>query len=157
MSNPDSTPTPPLVARRVVQATCEKAFAAWTSPAQITRWWGPAGATCPEAHVDLRAGGEYRIANRFPDGRVVWIRGRFLTIEPPHRLVYTWRVEGNPMQLADELVTVSFEPRTPGATEIVVVHERIANEDQRRSHEHGWAACMDGLVAFLRPLSLPVT
>lgn len=150
MSNPDSSGAPPLVTRRVVKAALDRVFAAWTDPAQITRWWGPAGASCPEAHIDLRAGGEYRIANRFPDGRIVWIRGRFLSIEPPHRLVYTWRLEGIPNQPADELVTVSFEARTVDSTEIVVTHERIANDEQRRSHAEGWTACLDGLLGFLQ-------
>ena len=133
-----------------MRATCERAFAAWTEPAQITRWWGPSGASCPEAHVDLRPGGEYRIANRFPDGRVVWIRGRFLTIERPYRLVYTWRVDDDPTTSSEELVSVSFEPRPPDSTEVVVVHERIADDDRRRTHAVGWAGCLDGFVAFLR-------
>jgi uncharacterized protein YndB with AHSA1/START domain len=156
MSNPDSPPpppAPPLVARRVVRAPCERVFAAWTDPVQLTRWWGPAGASCPEAHVDLRPGGEYRIANRFPDGHVVWIRGRFETIEPPHRLVYTWAVEGDPTQPSDERVTVSFEARPPDFTEIVVTHERIANEERRQSHAAGWAGCLEGLAAYVHAFS----
>jgi uncharacterized protein YndB with AHSA1/START domain len=55
---------------------------------------GPEGVSCIAAEVDLRVGGRYRIANKFPDGRVVWIVGELQIIEPPHRLTYTWQLKG---------------------------------------------------------------
>ena len=112
----------------------ERVFAAWTNPDQLKQWWGPRAVTCPAAEVDLRAGGRYRIANRFPDGRMVWIVGEFEIVAPPHRLVYTWRAE--PGSEAPERVTVTFEPRE-GATEVVVVHERIPDAPTRDRHRDG--------------------
>jgi uncharacterized protein YndB with AHSA1/START domain len=56
--------------------------------------WGPEGVSCIAAEVDLRVGGRYRIANKFPDGRVFWIVGELQIIEPPHRLTYTWQLKG---------------------------------------------------------------
>ena len=50
---------------------------------------GPKDDTCPAAEIDLRVGGRYRIANRFADGRVVWIAGEFESIERPHRLIFS--------------------------------------------------------------------
>lgn len=47
----------------------------------------------------------------------------------------------------DERVTVRFEPRDD-ATEVIVVHERIASPGAREGHEHGWIGCLDGLDAF---------
>jgi uncharacterized protein YndB with AHSA1/START domain len=44
--------------------------------------WGPEGVSCIAAEVDLRVGGRYRIANKFPDGRVFWIVGELQIIEP---------------------------------------------------------------------------
>jgi len=41
-------------------------------------------------------------------------------------------------------VTVRFEPKGDG-TEVIVVHERIADEATRDDHEKGWAGCLDGL------------
>ena len=130
-----------LIVRRIVRAPPARLFALWTEPAELMRWWGPAGATCPEAAVDLRVGGAYRIANRFADGRVVWIAGTFERVEPPRRLDYSWRLEPDG---AAERVSVRFEPRG-GGTEIVVLHERIADAALRASHEAGWHACLAGL------------
>ncbi|HKW10198.1 MAG TPA: SRPBCC domain-containing protein [Gemmatimonadaceae bacterium] len=140
---------------RVVRVPPERAFAVWTDPNEIVRWWGPAGVTCPESHIDLRVGGEYRIANQFADGRVVWIRGTFEAIDPPHSLIYSWHLEAEPHASADERVTVRFEPLAGGATTIVVIHERIGDAARRESHAIGWAGCLDGFVAHLARARVP--
>lgn len=147
MSNADPNPAR-LVVRRSIRATPARLFAAWTEPAHLVRWWGPSGVECTEAHVDLRPGGAYRIANRLPDGSTLWISGEFVSIEPPGRLVYTWRT--GPAN-ALERVTVSFEPRGE-LTDVTVIHERISDDTLRRGHEDGWIGCLDGLEAYLTPI-----
>jgi uncharacterized protein YndB with AHSA1/START domain len=131
-----------LVVRRVIAASPAFLFDAWTRPELLIQWWGPKGVTCPEAQVDLRAGGTLRIANRFPDGRVRWIHGTFERVEAPHLLVYSWQLDDAPVRV--ERVTVRFEPRGTGC-EVIVVHERIADARTRDQHQAGWAACLDGL------------
>jgi uncharacterized protein YndB with AHSA1/START domain len=138
--------TATLVVRRIIKATPERVFEAWTNPEQIKKWWGTESISCPDAEVDLRAGGRYRVANQLPDGRVVWISGEFEVVEPPHKLVYTWRMGSDGQD--SERVTVRFEPRE-GATEVIIVHERIPNQKTREAHENGWYGCLDGLVEFL--------
>jgi uncharacterized protein YndB with AHSA1/START domain len=145
-----------LVVRRTIRATPERLFAAWTEPDQLRHWWGPAHVTCAAAEVDLRAGGRYRLANQFPDGSVWWIGGTFETVSPPRLLVYSWELSAGeiapggapPPSQAAERVTVRFEPRGD-ATEVVVLHERIADATARVAHEQGWHGCLDGLNEFL--------
>jgi uncharacterized protein YndB with AHSA1/START domain len=134
-----------LIVRRLIHATPEKLFAAWTRPEHLVHWWGPQNVTCPAAEIDLRVGGAYRIANRFPDGTDMWIAGIFELIEPPHRLIYTWNLESQ--RGSAERVTVCFE-RVDTSTEVIVTHERIADEAARKSHEHGWAGCLDSLFNY---------
>ena len=134
-----------LVVRRRIKSTPEKLFAAWTRPELLTRWWGPQGATCPTAEIDLRVGGSYRIANLFSDGTVLWITGVFEVIEPPNRLMYTWKLESQ--KALTERVTVCFDAHA-SSTEVTVTHERIPNESARISHEHGWAGCLESLVRY---------
>lgn len=135
-----------LVVRRTIRASAEQLFKAWTEPAQLKNWWGPRPVTCVEAEVDLRVGGLYRIANQFPDGRILWISGEFEVVDPPHKLVYSWRV--GPQSEASERVTVAFEPQGD-ATEVIVVHEKIPDEVTRDTHQAGWEACLDGLSSYL--------
>lgn len=131
-----------MMSRRTIAADAARLFALWTEPDLLRRWWGPAGVVCPEASIDLRVGGRYRIGNLLPNGRTVWIEGEFLAIEPPRLLVYTWVVGTEPASQ----VSVRFEPRAAG-TEIVVIHERIASAAVRDDHAAGWRGCLDGLAA----------
>jgi uncharacterized protein YndB with AHSA1/START domain len=138
-----------LVVRRTIKAPVTRVFDAWTQPEQLRRWWGPRPVTCSEAEVDLRVGGVYRIGNVLPDGSVLWISGEFEIVEPPYRIVYTWRVEGKaPASSERSRVTVRFEPHESG-TEVVVVHERIDTEETRDDHEKGWNGCLENLEALL--------
>lgn len=133
-----------LIVRRVIAAPPQFLFEAWTEPRHLLAWWGPQGVRCCAAEIDLRVGGAYRIGNRLPDGTVLWIEGQFEAIEPPKRLVYSWRV--TPGSGAVERVTVRFEPRGED-TEVVIAHERIADQTIRARHEAGWNGCLDGLIA----------
>ncbi|MBI3993189.1 MAG: SRPBCC domain-containing protein [Candidatus Lambdaproteobacteria bacterium] len=134
--------------RRTIRASAERLFAAWTEPEQLKRWWGPQGVVCPEAQIDLRVGGGYRIANRFADGRVVWIVGEFKQVAPPRELVYTWRLEPPSAESDDTQVTVRFEPRGE-FTEVSVMHERFTSRAFRDSTQLGWRDCLRRLADYL--------
>jgi len=131
-----------LVVRRTVRASPQRIFDAWTQPQQLCAWWGPRPVTCSGAEVDLRVGGRYRVVNALRDGTSVTIEGEFEHVEPPRRLVYTWRMGLERPE--SSRVTVRFEPRGD-ATEVIVVHEQIPSPAVRASHERGWRGCLDGL------------
>ena len=135
-----------LVVRRVIRATRERLFDAWTQPDHLMQWWGPPGVNCPGADVDLRIGGIYRIANQLPNGDTLWIAGQFEHIDPPRKLIYSWGTD--PTAAASERVTVQFETRDD-ATEVIIIHERIATAPMRDGHEQGWNGCLDGLERYL--------
>jgi uncharacterized protein YndB with AHSA1/START domain len=142
----EAPPTLTLVVRKTIRATPERLFDAWTRPEELKKWWGPQSVTCIDAAVDLTVGGGYRIANQFPNGDVVWITGEFEVIEPPKRLVYSWRLGTGTGP--SERVSVTFEPRGAN-TEVTVTHERIPSIPVRDVHEQGWFGCLDGLAVFL--------
>lgn len=144
---PVNTQPTSLVARRLIRAKPERVFDAWTQAKDLKQWWGPQSVECVDAHVDLRVGGEYRIANQMPDGNILWISGVFEVIERPFKLVYTWQV--GPESPCKERVTVSFEARGKEDTEVTVMHENIPTEAMRDMHQQGWIGCLDGLVAYL--------
>jgi uncharacterized protein YndB with AHSA1/START domain len=137
-----------LVARRTIKANVQRVFAAWTEPAQLRAWWGPRPVTCSDAEIDLRVGGRIRIVNALPNGGSVTIHGEFRVVDPPHRLVYTWRMDDGAPE--SSLVTVTFAARGNASTEVVVVHEEIPTESIRDSHESGWSGCLDGLERHFR-------
>ena len=132
--------------RRAIRAPRERVFAAWTTPELLMQWWGPDNVTCPEAEVDLREGGTYRLANLDADGTIVWISGNFQEVRPPEELIYTWRVSLAPTE--STLVRVQFLPHAAG-TEIVLTHDRFAEAAVRDMHVAGWEGCIDKLEALL--------
>ncbi|MDB5438905.1 MAG: Activator of Hsp90 ATPase 1 family protein [Caulobacteraceae bacterium] len=61
-------------------------FAAWTDPAQISKWWDPAGVPLARCDIDLRVGGEFAFTScTHPD---MTFTGTYREIAPPGRLVF---------------------------------------------------------------------
>lgn len=136
-----------LEVRRTFAATRERVFRAWTTPEELRRWHAPPPLETPVAEVDLRVGGAYRVHMRAPDGAEYRVTGVYREVDPPTRLVYTWRWDTDPPS-AETLVTVTFVDR--GAqTEVVLRHERFPTTDARTRHEQGWHGCLGKLGQVL--------
>jgi uncharacterized protein YndB with AHSA1/START domain len=134
-----------LVTRRLIPASPERLFEAWTSPALLRQWWGPPGGRCTNAAVEPVAGGAYRLDNTLADGSTVVISGQFTLIDAPRQLAYTWQVRPGPARA--ELVTVTFDA-CDGGTEVTVEHVQIPDQRLKKEHSAGWAACLDRLAAY---------
>src|SRR6266516_5844388 len=77
----------------VVKVPRERIFRMLTEPAALAKWWGPHGFTMPAIDLDLRVGGGYRFTMQPPSGDLFHLSGEFLEIDPPGRLVYTFRYD----------------------------------------------------------------
>jgi uncharacterized protein YndB with AHSA1/START domain len=75
--------------QRIFAGPPELVFRAWTEPALLQRWFGPADLPLVECEIDLRVGGRYRFVHRAANGRQSSYGGRYLEIEPGVRLVST--------------------------------------------------------------------
>lgn len=134
--------------RRTFAAPRERVFRAWTTPEEMKQWKAPGELTTPVAEVDLRPGGKYRIHMRAPDGALHRLVGVYRVVEPPAKLVYTWRWEDDPGKPTETLVTVEFLERG-NATEVVLTHDLFPTDEARTRHEAGWTACFDKLTRVL--------
>ncbi len=148
--NETQTPTrPSLIIRRTFKAPRARVFAAWTDPALLRQWFGPPGMTVPEAQIDLRVGGSYRITMLSADGEKYIVGGIFTDILAPERLAYTFRwEEDDPALEHDTLVSLAFLDRG-SETELVFKQEDFADAESRDRHEHGWSATFEQLPAVL--------
>jgi uncharacterized protein YndB with AHSA1/START domain len=129
---------------RVLPAPRSRVFRACIEPADLSQWWGPQGFTTPEVHLDLRVGGTYRFGMQPPDGELFHLSGEFQEIEPPARLVYTFRWEEPDPDDRETVVTMSLNDRGD-STEVVVVQSGFATEARRTLHVDGWTDCLDRL------------
>lgn len=71
-----------------------RVFAAWTDPDQL-EWFSGLPAARSNPGVDLRVGGFWRVLlQEGPGGRTYVTGGRYLEVDPPHRLVFSWGAVG---------------------------------------------------------------
>jgi uncharacterized protein YndB with AHSA1/START domain len=112
-----------IVNSRVINASREKVFKAWTDPAILQRWWGPAGFTNTFHEFDLRPGGRWRFIMHGPDKGNYSNECVFVRIEKPTLIV--WDRISNPRFL----VVVSFEELSVGKTK-VIFRMQFANETE---------------------------
>ena len=104
-----------IVLCRVIDAPVERVFAAWTDPAQITQWFGPAGFTCDTTECDIREGGLWRFTYTGPDGTKWPNRIDFVTIDPPRRIEMEHGADSDPDPIRFH-VTVTFDAQGNGKT-----------------------------------------
>jgi uncharacterized protein YndB with AHSA1/START domain len=62
---------------------------AWTDPKMMAQWFGPRGFTSTVPELDARAGGALRIVMHGPDGNDYPMKGVFIEVTPPERLVFS--------------------------------------------------------------------
>lgn len=127
-----------LTLTRIVPASPERVWLAWTTADELAGWFWPASweTTC---ELDLRVGGRYRIASQVSG---IGLSGEYVAVERPSRLVQTFQWDGDDYET---LVTVSFLP-VNGGTELTIVHERFLSNDEAQNHIQGWNDCIDRLV-----------
>lgn len=115
--------------RRFVAAPPELLFGAWTEPAQLKRWWGPADWELIVCEVDLRVGGRYRFVHRLPGGQEMGTAGEYLEIQRNRLLRNTFVFDGTPDKSSDD--TTEFIA-VPGGTLVAgtSVHESVAARDE---------------------------
>jgi uncharacterized protein YndB with AHSA1/START domain len=136
-----------LVISRTYPASVERVFKAWTDANQLGQWFAPTDDYTTTASVDLRVGHEYRIAIVHKGGNVHNVVGTYRVIEPPRKLVYTWRWD---RASADTLVTVDFTP-DGDATKVTITHDQFTNTEDRDKHNEGWNGCLNRLQRALTP------
>ena len=111
-SHPLTVTTPSdreVVMTRVFDAPRWLVFEAWTNPKHVPHWLlGPEGWTMPVCEIDLRPGGEWHFVWRKADGKEMEMRGKYIEVVPPERVVYTecwggdWPEVTNTLLLTEE-------------------------------------------------------
>lgn len=133
---------------RVLRAPRSLVFRALTEPGELAKWWGPNGFTAPSVDFDPRVGGSYRIEMQPPEGEVFYLTGEFREVEPPARLVYTFRWEDPTPDDRETVVTLSLQ-ELGDDTELDFAQGTFATEERRALHEKGWTNSFDKLEELM--------
>jgi uncharacterized protein YndB with AHSA1/START domain len=135
---------PTLEMKRLLPAAPSVAFAAFSEPNELAKWWGPQGFTIPSVEFDPRVGATYRIEMRPPEGDSFNLIGEFRDVDPPARLAFTFVWEDPDPDDVETLVGLSFRD-LGGSTEVALTQGPFKTEARRALHRDGWTDSFDKL------------
>jgi len=149
-----TTPTDrDIVMTRIFDAPRQLVFAALTEPELLRRWYGPRGYQLVECEVDLRVGGAWRFVVRAPDASEMVLRGRYLEIDRPARLVNTAANEDCEAVAGSESLLTTVLDERAGRTTLTSTERfpsrRIRDAALNSGMEHGVAQGYDRLAETL--------
>lgn len=79
--------TPQILNSRLLHASREDVFDAWTDPKLLAQWWGPKGFTNTFEIFEPRSGGQWKFVMHGPNGAVHPNESEFVEISKPERIV----------------------------------------------------------------------
>src|SRR5215470_17260236 len=110
---------------RLIKAPRERVFAAWTTPSEIMKSFGPESCHVLSAEANLQAGGDYHFRFQTEPLGEIELHGVYREVKRPSRVVCTWNWSGNPkLEFAESVVTLDFLDRN-GSTEVQITHEGL--------------------------------
>jgi uncharacterized protein YndB with AHSA1/START domain len=124
----------PYTASIHVDAPAERVYEHFTRPEAIVRWMGDYAA------LDPTPGGQFAL-----DINGVPVRGRYLELEPPRRLVISWGHAGSErLPPGSSTVEITLTPRD-GGTLVEIVHRGLP-APEAEAHARGWPHFLDRLA-----------
>ena len=119
----------PIRREVMIDAPPDVVFSFFTDPAKFILWLGRV------AELDARPGGLFRVN---VNGRDV-VRGTFLEVVPPRRVVFTWGWEGKESAVppGSTRVEVTLAPEGAGGTRLALTHSGLP-EPSESGHDAGW-------------------
>jgi uncharacterized protein YndB with AHSA1/START domain len=123
---------------RRIEAPPETVYRYFTDPERFKAWLGI------DAEVDATVGGDYRI--RMTNDSRISACGRYVELDPPRRLVFTWGFEGlDGLPPGASTVEVTLTPDGE-ATVVVLRHSGLDGREMCEFHVWGWDIGLDRLV-----------
>jgi uncharacterized protein YndB with AHSA1/START domain/predicted enzyme related to lactoylglutathione lyase len=152
-----------LTVTRVLDASVEEVWKAWTEPEYVMRWWGPTGFTSPLAELDVREGGVSLVCMRAPaeyGGQDLYNTWTYRTVRPPERLEFDLRfTDADRASLDSTSIPPGVPPQVPhvvtlrplegGGVELTVREFGYATAEARDISRVGLEQCLDKMVAIL--------
>ncbi len=135
---------------RVIKATPEKVYRAFTNAEAMSFWIPPYGFLCEVHEMDARVGGIYKMTfTNFTTGSKSSFGGKFIEMKPNEFLQYT-DVFDDPNLPGEMITSVSFKNVLCG-TEIEVIQEGIPEAIPVEMCYLGWQESLEKLIKLVEP------
>lgn len=138
---------PVVRVRRIMPAPPEVVFDQWLDPESLMEWMCPRPVHAVAVTVEARVGGQLHF-DLDDSGTPTTMTGRFLEIDRPHRLRFTWSISTWRNPTVESVVAVDFEPVGASQTLMLIEHSLLP-PDVVDDHQTGWAQTFDQLAEFL--------
>ena len=139
------TETPVLNMTRILRASPEQVFDAWSSLEAMTQWFGPGTCQVVEGDVDFTVGGRYRLNLLVSDCEHSAVGGTYRVIDRPNRLEFSWAWEGGEAEHGTEMVVAIELAPVDGGTELTLTQTGFASQESCDKHRQGWGGSFDKL------------
>lgn len=135
---------------RVLTASPEKVFRAFSNAKAYEAWIPPYGFTCEVHQFDFKVGGSYKASfTNFSTGNSHSFGGIFLEIKPNEFLKYSDRFDDP--NLPGEMITTIWFNKVSVGTEIKIIQENIPTVIPAEMCYLGWQESLDKLKKLVEP------
>jgi uncharacterized protein YndB with AHSA1/START domain len=125
----------------LIHAPAQTVYHHLTDPAALLTWIAERAVSEPVVGGGIR----WTFANR------ATMRGRYIELQPPHRLVFSYGWEGDLMGVPPESTVVEIDLRIhPEGTLLCLTH-RLLRDSAAEQHRYGWDHFLGLLAARLAP------
>ena len=137
-----------VVISRVFDAPARLLFVAHTTPAHLTRWFGPPGWTLTRCEVDFRIGGQLRLAMTGHDGvEGPTFSGTYLEIVPDQKIVYTGAFDTPGAEAMTTTITFAEQGNQTTLTiRTLFASVAMKNEHLGQGYARSWTSILDQLA-----------
>ncbi len=140
-----------IALHRVIKATPEKVYRAFTEANAMATWMPPYGFTCTVHSIDLTVGGNYRMTfTNFSTGNGHSFGGNFLEIKPNEFLKYSDKFEDS--NLLGEIITTVWLTKVSCGTDVKITQEGIPAMIPTEMCYLGWQESLEKLIKLVEPV-----
>jgi uncharacterized protein YndB with AHSA1/START domain len=135
---------------RILKASPEKVFRAFTQPSAIASWLPPYGFICTVHQMEVKKGGTFRMSfENFSTGNSHSFGGAYIEVKPNEILKYTDKFDDP--NLPGEMTTSVSLRKTIAGTEIKIIQEGIPVAIPAEMCYLGWQESLEKLAKLVEP------
>ncbi|HTJ52506.1 MAG TPA: SRPBCC family protein [Cyclobacteriaceae bacterium] len=135
---------------RVLKATPQKLYRAFTEANAMASWLPPHGFLCTVHSMDVRVGGAYKMSfTNFSTGHAHSFGGEYLELKPGEFIKYTDRFDDP--NLPGEMITSVWLKKVSCGTELKVIQEGIPSVIPTEMCYLGWQESLEKLAKLVEP------